>query len=207
MSETNIDIVSTGSSEDIAILNVRNQLSDELVCNSVIGMVSQIEQQLSPNEQIRRLRMFGHGAPGLICIGSVPATLTLSSAQQVLDQNADKTLRVVHHVIQNDRGQTVRDAYPLLNEHSLQRLTSRFAAGAWAELHACNVAEGALGEALLKSLARMWNIMVKAGTGDQVIGGGLENTVVVAYPNGSIIRRAPPPPPPSPSGGCSVSWQ
>jgi hypothetical protein len=190
MSEINIDVVSTGSND--AILAVGEMLPNKIVAMNVPHMLLQICGRLGSTHKLRRLRLFGHGAPGLICVGDVPAGLNLNSTEENLSQHSLATIRCVGHRIVNGLGQTMHTEYFLLNVEPLAQLTHRFAPSGWAELHACHVAEGNIGERLLKMLASLWRVNVAGATGDQVPGGGLENTLIVARPGGGISHHLPP---------------
>ena len=193
MSNIDIDIVSDGHSRDIAILSVRAMIADEIVAINIPDMIQKINARLRVSDQIQRLRIWGHGAPGLVCVGNVPASLSLDSTDDILERNTLKTVRVVERLAYTRSGQ--RREFPLLNENLLVQLQPKFAQEGWAEIHACYVADDEKGEQLLQALARVWQRRVAGGTGLQVAGGGLENTVVVARPGGGpVTRRVPPPP-------------
>jgi hypothetical protein len=72
---------------------------------------------------------------------------------------------------------------------TLKRLTPYFKETAAAWLMGCNVGEGKDGRALLKGLARIWQVPVSSGTDVQYAGGPndsatfrLEGRVVTQYP-------------------------
>jgi|SRR6185436_17703104 len=194
MSDLNIDVVSTGQND--AILAVGEMLPNKIVAMNVPHMLLQINARLGSMHKLRRLRLFGHGAPGLVCVGNVPAGLNLNSAEENLSQHSLATIRCVAHRIVNPTGQTMPTEYFLLNAEPLGQLTNRFANSGWAEIHACHVAEGNIGERLLSMLASLWRVPVAGARGDQIPGGGLENTMIVARPGRGISRHLPPPPPP-----------
>lgn len=205
MAEILIDIISEGPSTDVAILNVRQSLPNAIVCVNIPDMVDRIQRQLGAQGSIKRLRIFGHGAPGLACVGNVPATLSLANENQQIQMNSSKIITLIEQIGINRQGVVMQRNHALLNEDRLALLRGRFSRQGWVELHACKVAHGAPGEALLKKLASVWQVQVKGGVVDQVAGGGLEGTSLVAYPSGQIQSR-PPSPPAHTSAGCAVGW-
>ena len=203
MPNIHIDVVSDGPSSDVAILAVREVLADELTCTSVLDMVDQVQGRVGVSDRIGRLRIFGHGNPGIVCIGRVSASTSLSSLNMT---DLSKIIGVVRQEGVAQTGETVRTSYPLFNEDALRRLAPKFSRDGWVELHACRAASGELGEQLLRRLAELWQVLVKGGIEDQFAGGGIEGMAIVAFPNGSVQRR-PPAPPPHTRAGCSVSWR
>jgi len=204
MATIDIDVVSNGPTSDVAILKVREMLPGSVVAINIIGMVESIEARVGGGDKIGRLRIFGHGAPGLACVGSVPSGVTLDNGDDILSRHSLRTIRIVERSIPEQAGGSVtRPKFSLLNELPLSQLQSKFARTGWAELHVCRVAEQEIGKQLLKALARLWRVRVAGGTGEQIAGGGLENSVFVASPTGSVTRRVPPS---ARTGGCSVSF-
>jgi hypothetical protein len=199
MTIKNIDVVSAGPSSDVAILAVRDALADELTCSSVLDMVYQIQQTLGANSMIGRLRIFGHGSPGLVCVGQVPRGTNLSSLNFT---QLSKYIGVVRRDEIQEGGAIVRTSYPIFNEEHLLMLRPKFNRSGYVELHACQAAAGEYGEQLLRRLAEIWRVQVKGGIEDQFIGGGIEGTSIVAFPHGNVQRHPPTPPPHVPS--CSA---
>ena len=68
-------------------------------------------------------------------------------------------------------------------------MTSRFWSEGWVELYGCSVAGGAGGADLIRRLAALWGVSVKAGTVVQDASSGFENEYAIAYPNGSLVYR------------------
>lgn len=188
MSTVSIDVVSAYDKEkpDRDLQQTMDALSDEIVAVSVPHMITMIIQRLGKPKRLKRLRIFGHGESGIAVIGNYRGNLrTLSSREELLKNwtTTDKVLFTMTHI--SNRKTTVH----ITNEYELRLLTPYFAPGGWAELHHCKVAEGEDGRTLLRVLARIWNVLVKGGEGDQRVGGGIENRAVIAYPNGRISYR------------------
>lgn len=178
MAVLHIDVVSKvagGSEDDAAIIQVREQLSSYIEAIDVLDMIHKVVSAVGQRNRLGRLRIFGHGNPGIFSMGQVPSTITIQS------MTPSHTNKVVFLA----RGQMV-------NGDQLMRLKNCFDARGWAELHACKVAADDAGKNLLKALAKMWNVPVKGGKVLQYAGGGIEGTVVTARPSGDISEKAPP---------------
>jgi hypothetical protein len=124
---------------------------------------------------IGSLTIHGHGLPGIQSLaGGVPRPTREVSEHWV-------RARISPHardVISNRNLETIRPA--------LAALRDRFWRGATVTLMGCYVGRGLEGRVLLRSLARVWNVPVAAGTGLQVGGGRatlfLEGPTVVEFP-------------------------
>jgi hypothetical protein len=130
-------------------------------------LVSQSRSQFPDGVLIRRLRIFGHGRPGIQVMGGDPST--------------NSPLRTM---------QVGRDGR-LTNARVLQVLSrGYFAAGAVVELHGCQVAAGSNGRRLLEELHCLWGVIVRGGQDDQRADeiGNYEGSVVESS---SGVCRAP----------------
>lgn len=189
----NIDVLSSTYVNDPAIVAFGSALPHALRGEYVADMVDRICERLGAIGRIRRLRIIGHGGPGLVMVGGGNVrswTPGFYTQREMLERCALHILGVwPREFTGRQTGRTWRD-YPLLNDLSLRRLASKFSPGGWAELHGCHVAEGDAGKELLKQLAALWGVSVKAGTGEQFAGGGFENEVFVAAPDGRLQRRS-----------------
>jgi hypothetical protein len=180
MADLNVDVVD-GVGTDIYARVVRRRLarterrgeSDLLFeANTVQDMVNRILNGLGPANRLRRLRIFGHGNEGQQGVGN--------SRRPALPQII--MVRCLGHAGGVHCGS-------LTNQIHLQRLSGRFAAGGWAELHGCDVGDGREGLELLRRLAALWNVPVKASEDTQRPRNarhGLSGLVVAARPDGTI---------------------
>lgn len=161
-----IDCVDWHREGDSSTAADQQHLPDAIRVNSVGQMVRLIDLRLA-NDRIRRLRIFGHGDPGVQGLGN-----SISSQTHLYNQ------------ITTDTGTRVTYA------NVLGGLRGKFAQGAWVELHGCSVGAGAAGWNLLKGLAQLWQVKVAAGVVDQDDGGGFEGAYYrVAWPDGRVYSR------------------
>lgn len=165
MSGTNIDVVDL-SEIDPAMCSIRNRLRGEIPVSTVENMVNSILHRIGPQRQIRRLRIYGHGGPGSQGLG-------YSS-----NLHPDFALQL-----------QVGDPTHLIYEQKLEELRGRFAPDGWAELHGCGVAADVGGYLLLRQLAHVWGVPVKAGWQTQHSAPGMEGGVYVAWPDGGVEIR------------------
>lgn len=133
--------------------------------NSVGQMVSAILDRLRHGDRILRLRIFAHGNPGWQGLGhSATGGGNWYNAISLASFGLERSI--------------------------LGRLCGHFAQGAWVELSGCRVGACSDGRNLLIALAQLWNVHVAAGIESQSPDPGIEGTELVAWPNGSIHRRA-----------------
>jgi Domain of unknown function (DUF4347) len=146
-----IEVTVVDRSTDPANTIARQTYPDSIPAYSVQSMVDGIQQRLasaarqSPTEPvvIGRLRIVGHGSPGLQGMGD---SLTTQNPRQLiaLDRHGH-----------------------LLNRGVLLQLRGRFARDARVELHGCSAGRGRQGAALLHQLKALWGVGVYAGSVDQ----------------------------------------
>jgi hypothetical protein len=142
---------------------------------------------------IDRLRVFGHGSPGVQWVGGGWGA----------SGNPDFT---------RTRAQTIRFQSGALQDRGLlAALAGRFTPGGLVELHGCGVGMSPAGQGLARALAQLWNVRVRAGTQTQNAdeAAKFEGGFIEAQPNGTIQVYAfgvpgfvliPAPPPPAPPG-------
>jgi hypothetical protein len=175
MADMNIDVVD-GIGRDGYARAVRRRLeriSDPILVNSAASLVALVLGRLGGN-RLRRLRIFGHGTGGQQGLGN-------SRAPGPLQEIA------VHCT-----GHTESSCGAISNQNHLRSLTGHFARDGWVELLGCDVADGVQGRSLLRQLAALWNVPVKASEDDQFPRSarrGLRGQVVVAYPSGAVEVR------------------
>jgi hypothetical protein len=138
----NIDInVIDFDPNDQTCMTARTTYPDHILASSVWSMVDGIKNRLGLTGSstavptlMGRLRIIGHGEPGLQAIGN-------------------------SHDTQNTRQFIGLDRHGhLYNRHVLSELRGYFAPNARAELHGCNV--GLHGERLRLALERLWGVRV-----------------------------------------------
>lgn len=125
-----------------------------------------------PQNLIRRLRIIGHGSVGMQVVGGGQEP---RPEQQILNH-----CKVPGGII-----------VCLTDVSALQPLCEHFAPDGWVEMLGCYVAYGFEGEGLLRNLATLWRVPVKASTGFEYPGRGFESTVRIAYPDGGMVERPP----------------
>lgn len=168
----NIDVIGAFVSQEGALsefyLRLKTQVAagDALVVDTVFDMVDRIERRLGSGLKIKRLRVFGHAAPGVQGVGVLRSSQIDISTGRITDISVSDAGRFI-----------MANTGP-----PLDRLTGRFAGDGWVELHGCNVAAGAAGTQLLEYLARLWNVTVKGSQDFQYPGGGLEGRTKTARP-------------------------
>lgn len=204
MGRVNLDILSDTQTSDYAMEEVRRSLPNGIVVSSVLDMVDKINRR-TVNDKLGRLRVFGHGSPGHQAVGSVLVRQTAGRSHYDYAGDSSKLLVVVRVILAARDGTTGGSSDALFNKHKLLQLKSRFASDGWVELHGCNVAMGELGTRLLRNLALLWQVSVKAGLELQFSGGGFEGRTVVARPNGDVEDPNPIPTPPGDESGCGNS--
>ncbi|MBL8834632.1 MAG: DUF4347 domain-containing protein [Alphaproteobacteria bacterium] len=144
--------------------------------NGVIQVMTDIKAQVAEKSKLLLMRFHGHGGPGL-------ASLTFGKRSLDLVKGIDHeaTLTVLN-------GKTVATLAPALRQ--MAQLMADFG---FVEFHACRVALGAAGAALLRNLADIWNVPVTASTESQSAEGKanflLTGQLVTAFPGGVDLRR------------------
>lgn len=201
MGEVNIDVLSNTPTRDYAMEDFRRRMPHGLLVTSVSGMVQSISNRLTGRDRLKRLRIFGHGSPGHQVVGHVSLTYDRGDTTYNYDRDSGKILAAVERRLSSGSTQHL-----LLNGDALERLAPLFVRGGWVELHGCNVAALTVGQNLLRKLARVLQVSVKASENLQYCGGGLEGTTVVARPSGRTETRSPVPQPPRNSSGCNVAY-
>lgn len=174
MTPIDIDCVD-GTGRDEVVAEFRTMYPRALRVHSVGHMVRSILGRLGSGGAIRRLRVFGHGAPGVQGLGRSQggnkATLTYHSISifagvlRYRDILSQLTARFHHW-----------------NENGANRL-------GWVELHGCNVGAAGQGDGLVRLLAGLWRVNVAAGTGYQISQPGFEGYYVVAHPDGTVHTK------------------
>jgi hypothetical protein len=125
---------------------IRLSLPDAIVARSVSHMTREILARLRRDgvREIHRLRIYGHGVPGEVWIGSGR-----------LRPAVDQVLGV------DDRGL-------LRNSADLEYVRGRFAADGFVTVHGCNYAAGKRGRSALHGLSSIWSVRVSASAAAQV---------------------------------------
>ncbi len=160
----------TGRDETVAWF--RQHLPHALRVHSIGHMVRSVQQHLGEAGRIRRLRVFGHGAPGI----------------QGLGRSHEYHPKRPYLNIQVSKGQ-------LQYRDVLSDLQGRFSTArprGWVELHGCQVGAGGAGgpgQALALALAQLWQVPIAAGAVIQNTDAGFETCYIVAYPNGRVQWR------------------
>ena len=164
MSDIDLDVID-GLGTDGFVQESRRTFPHAIRASSVSQMVIAIIDRLGPN-QLRRLRIIGHGAPGL---------------QGVADSHntwePNRLIRVIGRELQN----------PTI----LSMLAASFGPRGFAELHGCEVARGYPGKLLLADLSALWRVPVRGGVNDQTNRPGFEGRYHTAAPapgGGTIYR-------------------
>lgn len=144
--------------------------------NGVVQVMTDIRAQVAEKSKLLLMRFHGHGGPGL-------ASLTFGKRSLDLVKGIDHeaTLTVLN-------GRTVAALTPVLRQ--MAPLMANFG---FVEFHACRVALGAAGAALLRNLAEIWNVPVTASTESQSATGAanfvLSGHLVTAFPGAVDLRR------------------
>lgn len=135
--------------------------------NSVVDLVEQVLRR-STGFEIQSLRIFGHAHEG-----------SQSVAGGINEPDFDN-LNIA--IVGNGQ---------LSHLKQLSRLKGRFAADAVVELHGCSVAAGHEGLALLRALARLWNVVVRGAFDKQVSDAKaqFEGRYLEVRPDGHRIER------------------
>lgn len=156
---------------------------DAFLVDTAQDMVQRIGLRLGPGLKIERLRIFGHGGPGVVQLGRLMHARVDPTGQVTVPgvSNSRVTSDLNRLIMLGPEGD-------ILNGQFLRGLRDRFARGGWCELHCCNVAARQKGKDLLKALARLWNVNVAGSEDLQYPGRGLEGTRYVARPNGTVSR-------------------
>lgn len=139
-------------------------LPQAIRATSLGGGINAILRRLGLYGRIGRLRILGHGNVGL---------------QGVVHSRNPWVRGVIIRIAPNGQ---------VRGQRTLGQLTAHFGAGGWVELHGCMVA--ADGGALIRALALLWQVPVKASLGLGRVGGGLEGPVSVAWPDGRLEQRS-----------------
>ena len=135
--ETGSDVDPHSSSLNMGTLaSIQQSLPGAVFADNVTQLMSRILVRLG-SETIRRLRIFGHGAPGRQFIGGG----LFPGYDQVIGVDA---------------------AGGLMSSAVLCQLGGRFARDGLVELHGCSTGAGAPGEALVAKLAIAWRVDVIA---------------------------------------------
>ena len=114
------------------------------MCNGVGQMVTEIIKITSnPPKKIRLLRIFSHGAEGIMAVSMGDG----SSPKYSPDHRASIDVTNFSAI-----------------KADLAKLKDKFAEGAVVELHGCSVGGGKPGDQLLQDLADLWGVQVRAGT-------------------------------------------
>lgn len=195
---------------DKTIAAFRRLLPNAIVAATVEDMVEKILRRLRdglPEPALRfklkRLRIFGHSNGNYIALSRFveapagkfyrnPGDLTPSCRKRALSADilglgADEKF------------------YYGGNENELRKLAGKFTERGWAELHACYLTPGFSGDLsqskighdryglyLMKALARLWRVVVLAGSDKQNPTPGLEGEVFIVHPDGRVVRKPPP---------------
>jgi hypothetical protein len=155
-------VVIDGSDNDNSYLKMhRAAVSDALIVSSVENMVNRIRELLGVSGRMGRLVIVGHGNSGVIGVGDGEGGRNphLAGHLQVGEQitEASPGLQVIELDARgNLRGRT-----------SLGLLTGRFVPGAVVELQGCQIARGHAGRELLRQLADLWQVTVRASVDSQ----------------------------------------
>lgn len=146
------------------------------MANGVIQVMTDIRAQVADKSKLLLMRFHGHGGPGVAAVSFGKRSLDLVKG---IDHEA--TLAVIN-------GKTVAAVAP-----QLRQMAPLFANFGFVEFHACRVALGAGGAALLRTLADIWNAPVSASTESQNAEGKsnfvLTGQIVTAFPGGVDLRR------------------
>jgi hypothetical protein len=158
----------------------------------VLDMVERITSTIG-GRRIRRLRIFGHGSDNAVLIGHLLPTHRApdwwNKRPKFEQSDLGKVIGGKPAKWEQD-GQIVKEGYVFFNEPNLAKLSGRFDPGGWVELHSCRIA-GETGKELIKALAKLWQVEVRASEGKQFVGGGLEGKVWVAKPWGTLSPAVP----------------
>jgi hypothetical protein len=130
-----IHTIDASSNDHGQLARARNIHRNAILTNCVLDVVTGIIQRVG-DSRIDRLDIIGHGHPGQLNVGGG----TCPQAHQVIAVNDDGRL---------------------FNRNILALLAGRFAENAVVRLHACRLAQGWKGEALLYQLAELWRIRVQ----------------------------------------------
>lgn len=185
--EIDVDVVSVGARAIAISAGALRNMRNVVYTDSVTGMVREISSKVGRTNMLRRLRIFAHGSPGLVILGTL-STRTLETPQEQL-ANITNLLTPLGFVQRPGTQEAV-----FLNGSTVEPLRQKFWRSAdrrqagWAEIHACRVAEEAPGRMFLAELARRWGVRVMGGTGNQIFGGGIENDTWVGSPGGGVRR-------------------
>lgn len=174
----NIDVVADGVHQNPTLSAAAQMLPDAIRCRSVDSFVQGV-LDAAGDEKVRRLRLFAHASPGRIACGHVAATATLESDIEHLTRHGLKYIAVMQvDVRDQNSGRYVQTRWPMLNVHRLEPLRAAFDDRSYVELHCCRVAEGQVGQVLLRKLEQLWCCPVYGSAAVQTLGGGLEGTVL-----------------------------
>lgn len=174
----NIDVVADGVHQDPTLSAAARMLPGAVRCQSVDSFVSGVLGAVG-DSKVRRLRLFAHSSPGKIACGHVPATATLENDIEHLTRHGLKYIAVVPtDVIDRNSGAVVQTRWPMLNAHALEPLRGVFDDRSYVELHCCRVAEGEVGQVLLRKLEQLWCCPVYGSAAVQTLGGGMEGAVL-----------------------------
>jgi hypothetical protein len=160
----NITVVDSTKMDRLMITD-RRMHPNAIVVKSVADMVNQILQRLG-NQQIESLQIFGHGASGEAAVAD--SATTMASGQIIgLDRNGR-----------------------LENRVQLIRLQNHFAHGAVVTLQGCQIGSRHAGRELIRQLAHLWNVRIRAGAEDQFADSAdaIEGPIIEAVPNNGHPR-------------------
>lgn len=111
-------------------------------------LVERVLQSLGTNRRLDQLIIWGHGGPGVQDVGPPMRGGKTTAVTGRLDDRVSNVLAIEHGHLR-DRA-------------SLARLCGRFAAAATVDLHGCNVALHHAGRELIRQLADLWQVRVRA---------------------------------------------
>jgi|SRR6516165_10335222 hypothetical protein len=137
------DHVGLASSQILAQQGEQHILNMYGSSNGVGDAVAQIINEAGTYGTIDELDFWGHGGPGSMGISRGTESARNADWAGISVENFDD----------------IKD--------TLDQLTNYFDQNAVVELHGCNVAKGANGQALLTELANLWGVRVRAGSATQ----------------------------------------
>jgi len=184
MSDIDLDCVD-GTGNDSVVQTFRRMYPHAQRVHSVGHLVHSILGALGSGRQIRRLRIFGHGAPGYQGLGQSAGGPPATSGYRCIQfSGGDLAYR---DVLAQLCGRFARWTDTGLSDgHGRAHDTDR---SGWVEMHGCNVAAGAEGLKLIVELSALWRVNVAGGSGYQIPNPGFEGPYVVAYPNRTLQTK------------------
>jgi hypothetical protein len=143
------------------------------MCNGVAQMISSIMALFNTSGELDVLRLFGHGAEGMMGIsvgGRVSSGASPNMVSTIAYNNFDQI------------------------SGELGRLTTLFAPSGRVDLFGCSVGGGEKGDKLLQRLANLWGVKVRAGILTQFSGTAssqmvFEGPIKTAIPGGTAPIR------------------